>query len=143
MTRIGGVFGERLRAQGKSSRVAPPTSGRVQRGRSCDAHVDSVDCPGRSYRLTHRLWVMIHLSLLPPSSSGLGYLVLSQGTGVRVPVGVFPTRSRGQFGAWAAGVVWVDERAGREAPSYRYGVGRPRVGVAAAVVIGRRSSGTG
>ncbi len=26
--------------------------------------------------------------LLPPSSSGLGYLVLSQGTGVRVPVGV-------------------------------------------------------
>src|SRR5438067_9051725 len=26
----------------------------------------------------------------PPSSSGLGYLVLSQGTGVRVPVGVLP-----------------------------------------------------
>src|SRR5208282_3923672 len=25
---------------------------------------------------------------MPPSSSGLGYLVLSQGTGVRVPVGV-------------------------------------------------------
>ena len=31
---------------------------------------------------------MIHLMFTPPSSSGLGYLVLSQGTGVRVPVGV-------------------------------------------------------
>jgi hypothetical protein len=43
-------------------------------------------------RLTPRLGVMIHLKLLPPSSSGLGYLVLSQGTGVRVPVGVLPAR---------------------------------------------------
>ena len=42
-------------------------------------------------RLTRRLKVVIHLNSLPPSSSGLGYLVLSQGTGVRVPVGVFPT----------------------------------------------------
>ncbi len=32
--------------------------------------------------------------LLPPSSSGLGYLVLSQGTGVRVPVGVLNQLTR-------------------------------------------------
>src|SRR5271156_2539264 len=31
---------------------------------------------------------MIRCIFWPPSSSGLGYLVLSQGTGVRVPVGV-------------------------------------------------------
>ena len=31
---------------------------------------------------------MIRFVNRPPSSSGLGYLVLSQGTGVRVPVGV-------------------------------------------------------
>ena len=31
---------------------------------------------------------MINRRSMPPSSSGLGYLVLSQGTGVRVPVGV-------------------------------------------------------
>jgi hypothetical protein len=31
---------------------------------------------------------MILFTDRPPSSSGLGYLVLSQGTGVRVPVGV-------------------------------------------------------
>lgn len=33
-------------------------------------------------------WFMINRRSMPPSSSGLGYLVLSQGTGVRVPVGV-------------------------------------------------------
>src|SRR5262245_30336435 len=33
-------------------------------------------------------WFMIEKQSTPPSSSGLGYLVLSQGTGVRVPVGV-------------------------------------------------------
>lgn len=33
-------------------------------------------------------WFMINRRRMPPSSSGLGYLVLSQGTGVRVPVGV-------------------------------------------------------
>src|SRR5271157_2393266 len=33
-------------------------------------------------------WFMINRRRTPPSSSGLGYLVLSQGTGVRVPVGV-------------------------------------------------------
>src|SRR5262249_43020936 len=33
---------------------------------------------------------MILQTRRPPSSSGLGYLVLSQGTGVRVPVGVLP-----------------------------------------------------
>ena len=51
--------------------------------------------------LTGWLGGVIHFKRLPPSSSGLGYLVLSQGTGVRVPVGVFLTRWRGDFAATA------------------------------------------
>src|SRR5208337_196126 len=44
---------------------------------------------------------------MPPSSSGLGYLVLSQGTGVRVPVGVLqiepadePAERKGDSHEW-------------------------------------------
>ena len=42
----------------------------------------------RANGLTPRLRIVIDLTFTPPSSSGPGYLVLSQGTGVRVPVGV-------------------------------------------------------
>src|SRR5262245_19583075 len=41
------------------------------------------------------MWFKIDSQPMPPSSSGLGYLVLSQGTGVRVPVGVLDMAHRG------------------------------------------------
>ena len=59
---------------------------------------------------------MINLVFTPPSSSGLGYLVLSQGTGVRVPVGVlFSTGSEtpSPFASIAQGHARSRKRSGR------------------------------
>src|SRR3954452_9123601 len=51
------------------------------------------------------MWFMMDSRSRPPSSSGLGYLVLSQGTGVRVPVGVLPTS--GDAGTLASARVFL------------------------------------
>ncbi len=59
---------------------------------------------------------MINRRRTPPSSSGLGYLVLSQGTGVRVPVGVLESEPSARGGTVLAGYhgryVRVDAAAG-------------------------------
>lgn len=62
-----------------------PASNDRDKGKCCE---ESMGLPGHSRSLTG-CGAQCKLSLLvPPSSSGLGYLVLSQATGVRIPVGV-------------------------------------------------------